>query len=96
MKRKTTPAIKRATQNLKTSLEGLRHCDLADMQERLEHSPLDTGQRHALSQVLGSMRQLVEAEALRDRGGHQTDMFADMDDSEFAAWMRPINQRALF
>jgi len=93
MKSKTTPAIRRAASNLRQSLEQLRGCDLTDVQECVRHNRLDGDQQRALITLLHSLHQLVEAEALRDS---QQDMFAEMDDSEFAAWQHPFNQRALF
>lgn len=94
--KKATPAIRRATENLKQSLAQLQGYEQADLQQRLHDNCLMPDQQHALMNLIESLHQLAYAESLRDSGGEQQDMFSGLDDSEFVAWQRPMNQRTLF
>jgi hypothetical protein len=69
-KQKTTPAIKRATQNLNQSLVQLQGFDLCDLQQRLQANCLNADQRLALAAMLDNLYQLVQAEALRQTAGY--------------------------
>ena len=93
---KTTPAMKRATARLKQSLTHLQSYDLCDLQQRVQADSLAPDHKCALAAVLDNLYQLAQAEALRDSGGKQQDMFAHLDNANFAAWVRPMNQRTLF
>lgn len=93
---KTTPAIKRASANLKQSLTQLQGYDLCDLQQRVQGNCLNAEQQLALTAVLDNLYRLAQAESLRDSGGRQQDMFSNLDNADFAAWKRPMNQRTLF
>lgn len=95
-KQKTTPAIRRATQNLNESLAQLQGYDLCDLQQRLQDNSLATDQKLALTAMLDNLRQLAQAEALRDSGGKQQDMFSHLKEAAFAAQVHPMNQPTLF
>lgn len=95
-KQKTTPAIRRATQHLNLSLVQLQGYDLCELQQRVQGNCLNTDQKLALASLLDNLRHLAQAEALRDSGGRQQDMFSNLDNADFAAWKRPMNQRTLF
>ncbi len=93
---KTTPAIKRATYSLQQSLAQLQNYDLCDLQQRVQANSLAADQKVALATVLNNLYQLAQAESLRDSGGRQKDMFSGLDNADFSAWVRPMNQRTLF
>lgn len=93
---KSTPAIRRATDDLQQSLTQLQGYDLRELQQRVQSNSLAADQKQALTTVLDNLRQLAQAEALRDGGGKQQDMFSGLDNSDFSAWVRPLNQRTLF
>src|SRR5689334_18082038 len=95
-KPKKTPAIKRAAQRLDQSLAQLQTFDLYALQQQLQNTALPTELKGALTEVLTNLCQLAQAESLRDSGGKQADMFSSLKPSEFAACMRPMNQRTLF
>ena len=95
--KKTTPAIQHAEHQLEVVLAYLKRHDLADLFQRIEASAAFTDeQQEVLLSLIFSLHHLVEAEQVRDSGGGQQDMFAHLEERDFAAWQTPINQRALF
>jgi len=94
-KPKTTPAITRAKKQVQRALARLRDYDLSEIQCCMEENRLATDHQHALATVLDALQRLAEAEALRDNGGQQQDMFAHLPDRDFAAWQHPRNQPPL-
>lgn len=93
---KTTPALKRANAELKESMTALRECDLEALQQEVGQSRLPADHQSALMKLLTSLHQVVKAEALRDSGGQQQDMFSGLKDRDFAAWKRSMNGQTLF
>ena len=57
---------------------------------------LDAMPKSALLTVVENLHRLAQAEALRDKGGKQHDMFAHLTQEEFAATQHRMDQPALF
>jgi len=91
----TGRAIKRARENLTQAVERLRDHDLPTLQTCLTQNCLDARQQSALLHILTAMQQVEEAERLTT-SAVQTDMFAGLPGSAFAAYRHPLNQRTLF
>ena len=93
---KKTPAIRRAERKVDQALEELRDCDLVRLQAELEALALDAMPKSALLTVVENLHRLAQAEALRDKGGKQHDMFAHLTQEEFATTQHRMDQPALF
>ena len=67
-----------------------------DRQPPTRHGEKTAMPKSALLTVVENLHRLAQAEALRDKGGKQHDMFAHLTQEEFAATQHRMDQPALF